>query len=68
MGKKNIWKRRSWNRYDFSDELTKEEGATCQKLALENPEIEAHDNMSHELYEAITQERLKRAAIIKEVA
>jgi len=50
------------------DRLVKEEGATCQKLALENPEIEAHDNMSHELYEAITQERLKRAAIIKEVA
>tara|TARA_Y100000589_G_C27073483_1_gene596456 strand:- start:104 stop:886 length:783 start_codon:yes stop_codon:yes gene_type:complete len=50
------------------DHLVKEEGATCQKLALENPEIEAHDNMSHELYEAITQERLKRAAIIKEVA
>ena len=50
------------------DRLVKEEGVTCQKLALENPEIEAHDNMSHELYEAITQERLKRAAIIKEVA
>ena len=50
------------------DRLVKEEGDTCQKLALENPEIEAHDNMSHELYEAITQERLKRAAIIKEVA
>ena len=50
------------------DRLVKEEGATCQKLALENPEIEAHDNMSHELYEAITQERLKRAAVIKEVA
>lgn len=50
------------------DRLVKEEGATCQKLALENPEIEAHDNMSHELHEAITQERLKRAAIIKEVA
>ena len=50
------------------DRLVKEEGDTCQKLALENPEIEAHDNMSHELYEAITQERLKRAAVIKEVA
>ena len=50
------------------DRLVKEEGASCQKLALENPEIEAHDNMSHELYEAITHERLKRAAIIKEVA
>ena len=50
------------------DRLVKEEGVTCQKLALENPEIEAHDNMSHDLYEAITQERFKRAAIIKEVA
>ena len=50
------------------DRLVKEEGATCQKLALENPEMEAYDNMSHDLYEAITQERLKRAAVIKEVA
>ena len=32
MGKKNIWKRRSWNRYDFSDELTKEELKTAKRL------------------------------------
>ena len=50
------------------DELTKEEGATCQKLALENPEIESHDNTSHQLYEAMKEERIKRAALLKEVA
>jgi hypothetical protein len=50
------------------DKLVKEEGATCQKLAVNNPEMEAHDNMSHDLYEAITEERLKRAAFVKEVA
>ena len=50
------------------DELTKEEGATCQKLALDNPEIESHDNISHQLYEAMQQERVKRADILKEVA
>ena len=32
MGKKNIWKRRSWNRYDFFDELTKEELKTAKRL------------------------------------
>ena len=32
MGKKNIWERRSWNRYDFSDELTKEELKTAKRL------------------------------------
>ena len=50
------------------DELTKEEGATCQKLALESPEIESHDNTSHQLYEAMQEERLKRASLLKEVA
>ena len=50
------------------DELTKEEGATCQKLALENPEIESHDNTSHQLYEAMKEERIKRAALLQEVA
>jgi len=50
------------------DELTKEEGATCQKLALENPEIESHDNISHQLYEAMQEERAKRADLLKEVA
>ena len=50
------------------DELTKEEGATCQKLSLENPEIESHDNTSHQLYEAMKEERIKRAALLKEVA
>ena len=32
MRKKNIWKRRSWYRYDFSDELTKEELKTAKRL------------------------------------
>lgn len=32
MRKKNVWKRRSWNRYDFSDELTKEELKTAKRL------------------------------------
>ena len=32
MRKKNFWKRRSWNRYDFSDELTKKELKAAKRL------------------------------------
>lgn len=32
MRKKNVWKRRSWNRYDFSDELTKKELKAAKRL------------------------------------
>ena len=50
------------------DKIVKEEGETCQKLSLENPETEANDKTSLRHYEDWKERTRERAAIMQEVA
>ena len=47
----------------FND-IVKNEGKSVQEISFKDPQMESHDNASHELYEDLTKERQKREAIL----